>query len=101
MVGHPEPFCAVRGNTVGIVGAYVRTNSLAYGGWDHAFLSGQRERVSEDQSTIRDILMVSGVDAQAVADALPALLPLLGIPANAVGMVYTGDEDWGGFVVPE
>ena len=42
-----------------------------------------------DLSTVRTIILVAGFDAQRIAAALPTLLPLLGIPADAVGVIGT------------
>ena len=44
-------------------------------------------------SDIRETIGVWTTDAQRVADALPTLLPLLGIPVDAVGVVRT---EWRG-----
>ena len=56
---------------------------------DHNNLPGRRE-------TIR----VWALDAQRVANALPTLLPQLGIPIDAVGVVVQTFHDTGGLVEP-
>ena len=41
---------------------------------------------------LRNILMVAATDAYGTADALPHLLPLLGIPVDAVGLILWHDR---------
>ncbi len=82
-----DRFALSAGNTIGITHARVDINS---GGDETVYLSGLRERV--DVPSIRNIVVLVGLDARAIADALPRLLPLLGIPVDAVGVVHQRDE---------
>ena len=80
-------------NTIGVVGAYVDTNADYWG--DEFFpLDGWKLADFEDASTFRETVGVDVVDAQAVLEALPELLPLLGIPVDAVGVVRVVEEEY-------
>ena len=46
----------------------------------------------EHRHALRNILMVAATDAYGTADALPHLLPLLGIPVDAVGLILWHDR---------
>ena len=46
----------------------------------------------EHWHALRNILMVAATDAYGTADALPHLLPLLGIPVDAVGLILWHDR---------
>ena len=94
-------FAVSEGNIIGIDGATVGPN-LRFAGppvaiyplaslpkVDHDNLPGRRE-------TIR----VWALDAQRAANALPTLLPQLGIPIDAVGVVVQASNNTGGLVVP-
>ena len=96
-----DRFAVSEGNIIGTGGATVGPN-LRFAGppvaiyplaslskVDHDNLPGRRE-------TIR----VWALDAQRVANALPTLLPQLGIPIDAVGVVVQASNDTGGLVVP-
>ena len=89
-----DRFAFSAGNTIGIVGGEVSINSPFYSerprhlwmngvepaGWDEwdADLDGEE---------VREILIVWTYDHELAADALPELLPELGIPVDAVGLV--------------
>ena len=80
-----DRFALSAGNTIGIIDARVRWNRNAY---TVTFVNGVRGVDDQFQSAdIRETIEVRAHDPQRVADALPALLPLLGIPVDAVGMV--------------
>ena len=92
-------FALSAGNTVGIVRAYVDTNELRQN--RHYFpLEGWELDDPEDASTVRSTVGVGVLDARMVAEALPELLPLLGIPVDAVGVLRTVDEETH-IIVPE
>ncbi len=79
-------FAVSAGNTIGITDAGVSWNAGAGGEYELLYLNGfsQAEFASEAR---RETIMVEAHDLRRVADALPSLLPLLGIPVDAVGMV--------------
>ena len=92
-------FVASRGNTIGIMRAEVGTNkhvgdalwpvvwpldSLKQAGYA---LDSDGNAAGYDPSAVRTTIVVWGGDAQRIADALPTLLPLLGVPVDAVGVV--------------
>ena len=77
-----DRFALSAGNTIGITDAKVVSNSTrSYA----IYLNGMKP--TERPELIRETIIVWARDAQRAADALPVLLPLLGIPVNAVGMV--------------
>ena len=90
-----DRFAHSRGNTIGIMGAVVDTNRS--GGYPRSVVwplddlgpAEAHESGGTDISTVRETIQVWGGDAQRIADALPVLLPLLGIPTDAVGVVTT------------
>ena len=92
-----DRFAHSRGNTIGIMGAEVDTNRRRRSGYsgsvvwplDHLGPAEAHESGGTDRSTVRETIQVWGGDAQRIADALPVLLPLLGIPVDAVGLVTT------------
>lgn len=79
-------FALSSGNTIGITGAVVGDNRNPY---ERAVfpLSSLAEAGGESYSDFRETVHVWALDAQRVANALPTLLPLLGIPVDAVGVV--------------
>ncbi len=84
-------FALSAGNTIGITGARVSDNryratfELIYvNGMEPAPRPGGLAAPSAIRTTIQ---VYARGDLQGVADALPVLLPLLGIPVDAVGMV--------------
>ena len=90
-----ERFALSAGNTVGITGAEVVINGTGHGFNEdpRVWLNGveplRRDSTGsgDDPDTVRTILMVWAVDPHLAAEALPELLPELGIPADAVGVV--------------
>ena len=89
------------GNTIGIVGAIVDINTDAHSGifggklvWmngvEPAGLDESRSHMKG--SAVRNIVVVYALDPDRVASALPELLPLLGIPVDAVGLVAHADS---------
>ncbi len=88
-------------NTIGIVYAGVRANKK-YDHLENLFpLDDLDLAVYGDASTLRDTVGIHALDASVVVEALPELLPLLGIPIDAVGVVSTIDEGWTGITVME
>ena len=79
-------FAVSSGNTIGITGARVGLNGHSY---EQAVfpLDNMPELVSGGASEERETVHVSALDPQRVADALPTLLPQLGIPVDAVGVI--------------
>ena len=79
-------------NTIGVVDAYVSGNLQPVGGfvvYPWVFLNGPSPADKLQPADIREtIVVVTRGDQQVVADALPVLLPLLGIPVDAVGVVH-------------
>ena len=91
-----ERFALSAGNTVGITGAEVNYNAEGHAyeepqvwmnGVEPLRRDGTGSATDRIWSTARTILMVWAVDPHLAAEALPELLPELGIPANAVGLV--------------
>ena len=94
-------FVHSRGNTVGILDAKLSTNHRIEG--DNVLWTpdgpGKAEKQTPsgyyyDWDLIRDTIVVSAFDSQRVLDALPELLPALGIPVDAVGAVYEESDTW-------
>ncbi len=79
-------FALSSGNTIGITGAVVSDNRDWY---DEAVfpLSSLTVADGDAYSDFRETVHVWALDAQRVAKALPTLLPLLGIPVDAVGVI--------------
>ena len=82
-----DRFALSAGNTIGITGARVYWN-IRWG--DAVYLNGLT--ASRDPAMLRETILVSTRDVHGTADALPVLLPLLGIPVDAVGVV--GPHFW-------
>ena len=87
-----ERFAVSAGNTRGVQGAFVSAN-VFHPGPDLIYMNGVRTALKEDDPgiavypAIRDTIHVQARNVQRVAAGLPVLLPLLGIPVDAVGMV--------------
>ena len=82
-----DRFALSAGNTLDVLDARVSQNRGAIGLIERLNVNGVPAR-TRDPSTIREtILIVARRDVQRVADALPVLLPQLGIPLDAVGVV--------------
>ena len=84
-------FALSAGNTIGIKGAEISINSSAHVG-DTVFLQGLRDwggnwDDGDAVARIRATVGAGALDVEAVVEALPELLPLLGIPVDAVGVV--------------
>ena len=79
-------FALSSGNTIGITGAVVSDNRDWY---DEAVSPWSSLTVADGDaySDFRETVHVWALDAQRVAKALPTLLPLLGIPVDAVGVI--------------
>ncbi len=52
----------------------------------------QRKDAEDNYADHRETISVGAIDAQRVADALPVLLPQLGIPVDAAGVVGQSDK---------
>ena len=86
-------FALSSANTIGIVWADVDTNLPRAS--DEIFpLHGLRLGSHQDASTVRETVGVGVLEAQMVIEALPELLPLLGIPVDAVGVVRVIEEEY-------
>ena len=78
-------FALSSGNTVGITGANVGQNR---GGYEVVvFPLSSLQDARDNISDLRETIHVLAVDPQSVVDVLPTLLPQLGIPVDAVGVV--------------
>ena len=98
-----DRFAHSRGNTIGITLAEVGSNNdgaeIEPVVWPLASLGPPGLLRDEDGNTagynpteIRTTIVVVAIDAQRAADALPILLPQLGIPVDAVGLVVTSSR---------
>ena len=87
-----ERFSRSAANTIGIIGAGVWWNQDYSAGtvvYPRVFLNGLSGVYRYQPADIRETIIVRTLgDQQVVADALPVLLPLLGIPVDAVGVVH-------------
>ena len=96
-----DRFAVSSGNTIGITGAEVAPNLWAPGPPVFVFpLASLPEVDHNNLPGRRETIRVGAFDAQRVANALPTLLPQLGIPIDAVGVVVQASNDTGGLVVP-
>ena len=95
-----DRFSLSAGNTIGILGADVDANLYgSYYGYENLiWLNGAKPVKSDplwgrDWSTVRNILVVWAEKSLigGAASALPRLLPALGIPTDAVGLVRPAD----------
>ena len=89
-------FVHSRGNTIGILGAELRDNDLRSYHYDNLLwppdgpgeAGEDEERQAYKPAELRSTIVVTAFDSQRVLNALPKLLPALGIPAEAVGAVH-------------
>ena len=84
-----DRFALSAANTIGIIGAGVWWNQQLTGGlvvYPRVFLNGL-SAASGPADKRETIVVDTRDDQQVVVDALPVLLPLLGIPVDAVGVV--------------
>ena len=81
-----QRFAVSAGNTIGIVNARVHWNQQG-GFYPQLFLNGLSSANDSPADRRETIEVWTRGDQQVVADALPVLLPLLGIPVDAVGVV--------------
>ena len=96
-----DRFAVSSGNTIGITGAEVAPNLRAPGPPVIVFpLASLPEVDYNNLPGWRETIRVWTLDAQRVANALPTLLPQLGIPIDAVGVVAQVSNDTVGLVVP-
>ena len=85
-------FATSRGNTIGIMLTVVASNQWGAPSaiWPTDNLGPARKGlIGYDPASMRETIAVTGFNAQRIAEALPTLLPLLGIPVDAVGIVDT------------
>ena len=80
-----QRFAVSAGNTIGILDARVSANHHSTG--DHLLYLNGLSQVEFPSAARRETIMVDAHDLQRVAGGLPSLLPLLGIPVDAVGIV--------------
>ncbi len=86
-----DRFAVSAGNTIGVIDARVTWNYQLTGGlvvYPRVFLNGLSPAGEFQYADQREMIVVdTRGDQQVVVDALPVLLPPLGIPVDAVGMV--------------
>ncbi len=80
-------FSVSPGNTVGIVRAKVDLNYAMYEDSRDVWMNGAEPAALSGYSDVRNILQVFVLDTDAAVAAFPELLPQLGIPIDAVGLV--------------
>ena len=80
-------FSLSAGNTVGIVRAKVDLNYSVYGDSRDVWMNGAEPSSLSGYSDVCNILQVFVLDTDAAVAAFPELLPQLGIPIDAVGLV--------------
>ena len=89
-----DRFALSGGNTIGVTAAEVDFNTKRDEELDPVWPLDSLRPANEDafgpiKSELRKTIVVWGMNSQRIADALPMLLPLLGIPVDAVGLVLT------------
>ena len=93
-----ERFAVSDANTIGITFVQIHTNhELNYSDitsaippiWAGGIRPAKTDKLGfiEDWTALRNILVLATADPHKTADALPHLLPLLGIPVHAVGVI--------------
>ena len=80
-------FSLSAGNTVGIVRAKVDLNYAVYEDSRDVWMNGAEPSALSGYSDVRNILVADVLDTDAAFAAFPELLPQLGIPTDAVGLV--------------
>ena len=98
-----DRFALSAGNNVGIDGVWVDTNAEFDDGRNrrlYTWLNGVQPSGSDGATwnwdRVRNILTVRSLDPEATIAAFPTLLPALGIPTDAVGLVVRSDRrPWG------
>ena len=81
-----DRFAVSSGNTIGIRGARVSPN-IGSSATTLFPLDNLKRTSYENSDQTRETISVSALDEQRVAAALPVLLPQLGIPVDAVGVI--------------
>ena len=89
-----DRFVHSRGNTVGILDAKLSDNRRITSDNMLWTPDGPGKAGAYNAAEIRRTVMVSAFGAQRVLNALPELLPALGIPVDAVGAVYEESDTW-------
>ena len=84
-------FAVSSGNTIGIIEARIDTNNYRHFA---VYLNGVTPVKQFPASALRETIVVWSDNVQEVADSLPALLPLLGIPVDAVSVVTEDGRYW-------
>ena len=88
-----DRFAFSASNTIGIVGGQVDINGPSYSDLRHLWMNGVEPAgfdewdAQMDGEEVREILIVWALDHELAAEALPELLPELGIPVDAAGLV--------------
>ena len=91
-----ERFAPSSGNTIALTGGELDTNrftDVVPEQNNYTWLNGYQQAAFDEKNltfihhTVRPVLMVWSLEPRLTIPALPALLPLLGIPADAVGVV--------------
>ena len=86
-------FALSSANTIGIVWARVDTN-LPYLEEQFLPMDGWTFASYQDRSTVRETVGIGVQEAEVVLEALPELLPLLGIPVDAVAVVTVIEDKY-------
>lgn len=93
-------FAHSQGNTIGIFDAEYSTNGPKTSYEDPVYTVNGPGGPAATNAQLRATIVVTGTTtSQRIADALPTLLPLLGIPVDTVGVVkthYKGHNSYGG-----
>ena len=94
-----DRFALSAGNTVGIIGGEIYVN------WAGTYQGPVIYPLTElppvergDLAGLRETIFLETIDLQGTVDALPQLLPQLGIPVDAVGMVVQRGASPGGII---
>ena len=92
-----ERFAVSNGNTIGVVGAGITRNIAFPPDHDVVWATTRISPVvdiSINSSAVRHAVILYAYDAQEVANALPVLLPQLGIPTDGVGVIRSRPVKW-------